>query len=67
MAYNVWVSADQTSFGEPAREAEKRKEAAEQPSKTYTNDDLRPPSNPAAPPLVVNRSTSTIQLLEIPF
>lgn len=38
----VSVSAEQTSFGDLAREAEKRKEAAEQPSKTYTNDDLRP-------------------------
>jgi hypothetical protein len=36
------VSAEQTSFGDLAREAEKRKEAAERPSKTYTNDDLRP-------------------------
>jgi hypothetical protein len=39
---DVSVSAEQTSFGDLAREAEKRKETAERPSKTYTNDDLRP-------------------------
>jgi hypothetical protein len=39
---DVSVSAEQTSLGDLAREAEKRKETAERPSKTYTNDDLRP-------------------------
>lgn len=39
---HVSVSAEQTSLGEAAREAEKRKETTDQPSKTYTNDDLRP-------------------------
>ncbi len=41
----VWtasVAAQQPSFGEIAREAEKRRETAERPSKTYTNDDLKP-------------------------
>lgn len=39
---DVSVAAAQTSLGDAAREAEKRKETAERPSKTYTNDDLRP-------------------------
>ena len=39
---DVSMSAEQTSFGDLAREAEKRKETAERPAKTYTNDDLRP-------------------------
>ncbi len=50
---HVSVSAEQTSLGDAAREAAKRKETAketaEQPSKTYTNDDLRPQeSSPSA-------------------
>jgi hypothetical protein len=39
---DVSMSAEQASFGDLAREAEKRKETAERPAKTYTNDDLRP-------------------------
>ena len=35
------LSAAQTSLGDVAREAEKSKGKTEQPSKTYTNDDLR--------------------------
>ncbi len=42
VACNVSASAEQTSLGDVAREAEKRKETPAQPSKTYTNDDLRP-------------------------
>jgi hypothetical protein len=42
VVWNVPVSAEQTSLGDIAREAEKRKQAAERPSKTYTNDDLEP-------------------------
>lgn len=42
VACNVSASAEQTSLGDVAREAEKRKETTAQPSKTYTNDDLRP-------------------------
>ncbi len=39
---HVSVSAAQTPLGDVAREAEKSKGKTEQPSKTYTNDDLRP-------------------------
>jgi hypothetical protein len=38
---HVPLSAAQTSLGDVAREAEKRKDTPAQPSKTYTNDDLR--------------------------
>ena len=45
----VSVSAEQTSLGDLAREAEKSKDTKEQPSKIYTNDDLRPADpNPSA-------------------
>jgi hypothetical protein len=39
---HVPLSAAQRSLGDVAREAEKSKGKTEQPSKTYTNDDLRP-------------------------
>jgi hypothetical protein len=39
---DVSVSAEQTSLGDLGREAQKRKQTAERPSKIYTNDDLAP-------------------------